>query len=38
MKSDAGDELADAVDTVLRGGKYVSSSARTMLANRPQND
>jgi len=31
MKSDAGDELVDAVDTVLAGGQYVSSSARSVL-------
>jgi DNA-binding NarL/FixJ family response regulator len=31
MKSDAGDELAEAVDTVLAGGRYVSSSARAAL-------
>jgi DNA-binding NarL/FixJ family response regulator len=31
MKSDAGDELADAVDAVLAGGWYVSSSARAAL-------
>jgi DNA-binding NarL/FixJ family response regulator len=34
MKSDAGDELLEAIDTVLRGGRYVSSSARAVLANR----
>lgn len=31
MKSDAGDELADAIDTVLAGGQYVSSSAHAVL-------
>lgn len=31
VKSDAGDELLDAVQTVLGGGHYVSSSARAAL-------
>lgn len=31
MKFDAGDELADAIDTVLAGGQYVSSSAHAVL-------
>ena len=31
IKSDAGDELANAVDTVLAGGRYISSSARAAL-------
>ena len=31
LKSDAGDELADAVETVLAGGRYVSSSLRAAL-------
>ena len=38
MKSDAGDELADAVDTVLAGGQYVSSSARAALGGRPRSN
>jgi DNA-binding NarL/FixJ family response regulator len=36
MKSDAGDELASAVDAVLGGSQYISTSARAALANRPQ--
>ncbi|PSJ52171.1 hypothetical protein C7I84_26620 [Mesorhizobium ephedrae] len=35
VKSDAGDELLAAVQTVLGGGHYVSSSARTALKGRP---
>jgi DNA-binding NarL/FixJ family response regulator len=35
MKSDAGDELADAVDTVLAGGQYISTSARAALGGTP---
>jgi DNA-binding NarL/FixJ family response regulator len=31
IKSDAGDELASAVETVLGGGQYLSSSARGAL-------
>jgi DNA-binding NarL/FixJ family response regulator len=31
VKSDAGDELADAVHAVLKGGHYVSSSAQAAL-------
>jgi DNA-binding NarL/FixJ family response regulator len=31
-KSDAGDELANAVRTVLDGGQYISSTARVALA------
>jgi DNA-binding NarL/FixJ family response regulator len=31
IKSDAGDELANAVQTVLGGGRYVSSSAEVAL-------
>jgi len=38
LKSDAGDELADAVDTVLAGGQYVSSSARAVLGGGPGSD
>ena len=35
VKSDAGDELIDAVQTVLGGGHYVSSSARAALKGEP---
>ncbi|WP_143747916.1 response regulator [Mesorhizobium temperatum] len=35
VKSDAGDELLDAVQTVLGGGQYVSSSARAALKGGP---
>ena len=35
VKSDAGDELLDAVQTVLGGGHYVSSSARAALKGGP---
>ena len=35
VKSDAGDELLDAVQTVLDGGHYVSSSARAALRGGP---
>ncbi|MCV3211233.1 response regulator transcription factor [Mesorhizobium sp. YC-39] len=35
VKSDAGDELVDAVQTVLGGGQYVSSSARAALKGGP---
>jgi DNA-binding NarL/FixJ family response regulator len=35
MKSDAGEELAEAVDKVLAGGRYLSSSARAVLGSRP---
>ncbi|HTO67670.1 MAG TPA: response regulator transcription factor [Bradyrhizobium sp.] len=38
MKADAGDELADAVDMVLAGGQYVSSSARAALGGGPRSD
>jgi DNA-binding NarL/FixJ family response regulator len=38
LKSDAGDELADAVDTVLAGGQYVSSSARAVLGGGPRSN
>ncbi|MGV7213506.1 response regulator [Bradyrhizobium sp. UFLA05-112] len=38
VKSDAGDELVDAVETVLAGGKYVSSSARTALGGGLRSD
>lgn len=31
IKSDAGDELANAVQTVLGGGRYVSASAKVAL-------
>lgn len=34
MKADAGEELLEAVQTVLRGEIYISSSARDVLANR----
>ena len=33
VKSDAGDELADAIDIVLAGGRYVSSTARAALGD-----
>ncbi|WP_256561495.1 response regulator transcription factor [Bradyrhizobium sp. CCGUVB4N] len=33
VKSDAGDELADAIDAVLAGDSYVSSSARAALGD-----
>lgn len=33
-KTDAGDELIEAVRTVLNGGRYISSSAQATLANR----
>jgi DNA-binding NarL/FixJ family response regulator len=33
MKCDAGDELIQAVQMVLGGGRYVSSSARTALSS-----
>jgi DNA-binding NarL/FixJ family response regulator len=35
VKSDAGDELLDAVKTVLGGGHYVSSTARAALKGGP---
>ena len=35
MKSDAGEELADAVDAVLAGGRYISSSAHAALGGGP---
>ncbi|MCV3244084.1 response regulator transcription factor [Mesorhizobium sp. ZC-5] len=35
VKSDAGDELVDAVQTVLGGGHYLSSSARAALKGGP---
>ncbi|MCP3443745.1 response regulator transcription factor [Bradyrhizobium sp. CCGUVB14] len=35
VKSDAGDELADAIDAVLAGDSYVSSSARAALGDSP---
>jgi DNA-binding NarL/FixJ family response regulator len=35
VKSDAGDELADAVHAVLGGGHYVSSSAQAALKGWP---
>ena len=35
IKSDAGDELMKAVQTVLAGGRYVSSSARAALKDGP---
>lgn len=35
VKSDAGDELADAVQAVLGGGHYVSSSAQAALRSSP---
>jgi DNA-binding NarL/FixJ family response regulator len=35
VKSDAGDELANAVQTVLGGGHYVSSSAGAALKDEP---
>jgi two-component system NarL family response regulator len=38
MKSDAGDELVEAVDTVLAGGRYVSSSARAVLGDGPSSN
>jgi DNA-binding NarL/FixJ family response regulator len=34
MKADAGEELVEAVHSVLRGGVFISSSARAALANR----
>jgi len=34
IKSDAGDELASAVETVIGGGHYLSSSARGALRSR----
>lgn len=38
VKSDAGDELAGAVDAVLAGGQYISSSARAVLGDRPRSN
>lgn len=38
MKSDAGEELAEAVDQVLAGGRYVSSSAHAALGGDWSND
>ncbi|MGY8668246.1 response regulator transcription factor [Bradyrhizobium sp. UFLA05-109] len=38
VKSDAGDELADAVETVLAGGQYISSSARAVLGGGLKSD
>jgi DNA-binding NarL/FixJ family response regulator len=35
VKSDAGDELSDAVHAVLSGGNYVSSSAQVALKSWP---
>jgi DNA-binding NarL/FixJ family response regulator len=35
IKSDAGDELAGAVEAVLCGGRYLSSSARAALGSGP---
>ena len=35
VKSDAGDELLDAVQTVLAGGHYFSSAARAALKDGP---
>ena len=35
IKSDAGDELANAVQTVLGGGQYLSASAQVALKGRP---